>query len=376
MISLDNRLKGDALVLRPSMIKFEGSNKTDIEICESAYKPLPAYLNRQFIKILEDMGVPDSFFLKLQEKEVNRLRLITDNPTNASTFLKRQSVGEATHLPWLIMKLSSLKLSFRADGFLRNILEITFLMELRALKHKTRLPVEKGYHLHGIMDETDTLEEGQVYCTVRTDGVNRPIVRKQLVISRAPALHPGDVQIVEGIDVPPTSPLAELSNCIVFSQKGPRDLPSRLSGGDLDGDRYHIIWDEACRPMRLFSPADYPRKDPVDIGRTVERSDMTDFFITFMETDQLGRIAVLHRVLADQRDEGTMDDDCITLAEMHSTAVDFSKTGIPVCRIAFLDHWPMIHQSSLLPPQLRLLGRVFGGNLFQSNRSLGFCNRD
>ena len=72
MIALDSRLEGEALVLRPSMIKFDGSNKIDIEICESAYKPLPAFLNRQFIKILEDMGVPDKFFLDLQAKEVDR----------------------------------------------------------------------------------------------------------------------------------------------------------------------------------------------------------------------------------------------------------------------------------------------------------------
>lgn len=49
-----------------------------------------------------------------------------------------------------------------------------------------------------------------------------------------------------------------------------------------------------------------------------------------MESDQLGRIAVGHRVLADQREEGTLDEDCITLAQLHSDAVDFSKTGIPV----------------------------------------------
>jgi hypothetical protein len=91
-----------------------------------------------------------------------------------------------------------------------------------------------------------------------------------------------------------------------------------------------VIWDEECRPKRFLEPADYPRQEPVDIGRVVEPKDMTDFFIQFMETDQLGRIAVLHRVLADQNPEGTLHPSCITLAEMHSTAVDFSKTGIPV----------------------------------------------
>ena len=57
---------------------------------------------------------------------------------------------------------------------------------------------------------------------------------------------------------------------------------------------------------------------------------MTGFFIQFMENDQLGRIATLHQILADQKERGTMDPDCIRLAEMHSTAVDFSKTGVPV----------------------------------------------
>ena len=180
------------------------------------------------------------------------------------------------------------------------------------------------------MDETGFLEEGQIYCSVMVDGTRQCIVGHNLIISRAPALHPGDVQLVQGVVPPPGSPLLELSNCICFSQKGERDLPSQLSGGDLDGDRYYIMWDNRAKPKQYFSPADYPRPKPIDIGRTVQRNDMTDFFIKFMETDQLGRIAVLHRVLADQKPEGTTHPDCITLAEMHSTAVDFSKTGIQV----------------------------------------------
>lgn len=90
------------------------------------------------------------------------------------------------------------------------------------------------------------------------------------------------------------------------------------------------MWDDNALPKRTFAPADYARPTAIDIGRTVETSDMTDHFIQFMETDQLGRIAVNHRILADQEPSGTLHIDCITLAEMHSTAVDFSKTGIPV----------------------------------------------
>ena len=181
------------------------------------------------------------------------------------------------------------------------------------------------------MDETGYLQEGQIYCPVHSETGGIVIVGK-IVITRSPALHPGDVQYVEAVDVPEDSPLRVLHNCVVFSSKGERDLPSKLSGGDLDGDLYNIIFDRDLFPSEISEPADYPIVSPVDIGRQVTRSDMTDFFIRFMENDQLGRIAVSHVKLADQRPLGTFDPDCIVLASLHSTAVDFSKTGIPVSR--------------------------------------------
>lgn len=57
---------------------------------------------------------------------------------------------------------------------------------------------------------------------------------------------------------------------------------------------------------------------------------MSRFFTEFMKMDQLGRILTQHQILADQREAGTLDDDCIILAKLHSQAVDYSKTGIPV----------------------------------------------
>lgn len=330
MVSLDSRLQGECLFLRESMIKFPGSDSTDIEICGAANKPLPLYLNQQIIKILEDMGVEDDFFLDHQAKEVERLRMITSSPINASTFLRTQAVGEPIHLPWFINKLKSLKLSFHADNFLRDVLEIAVLIELRALKHKARIPVQKGYTLYGIMDETGVLEEGQIFCIIEINGKPRIITGKDLIITRSPALHKGDIQVVTGVTVPANSPLLQLRNCICFSQKGSRDLPSKLSGGDLDGDLYQIIFDPEARPKQVFQPADYCAKAPVELHRPVERQDMTDFFVKFMETDQLGRIATLHKIFADQKDDGVLNSDCLKLAEMHSTAVDFSKSGIPV----------------------------------------------
>lgn len=98
------------------------------------------------------------------------------------------------------------------------------------------------------------------------------------------------------------------------------------------GDLYNIIHDTTLFPSKIAEPADYTIQPPIDIGRIVQRQDITNFFIDFMINDSLGRIATLHMTLADQKDDGTFDEDCILLASLHSTAVDFSKTGIPVRR--------------------------------------------
>ncbi|KAL8871665.1 MAG: hypothetical protein Q9174_002555 [Haloplaca sp. 1 TL-2023] len=328
MISLDERLTGDVLCLRPSMIKFE-AHPTQIEICGAGFKTLPMYLNRQLIKILEDLGVPAQAFMDLQAEAVEQLRYTTENPINAGYYLQRNLIGKAARLPWLVRKLSYIGLSFSDDSFLRDTLELAVLIQLRELKYRSRIFVERGFLAYGIMDETDFLEEGQIFCSVRNQKTGL-VLTGRVIITRCPALHPGDVQYVEAVDVPQYSPLRAVHNCVVFSSKGIRDLPSQLSGGDLDGDLYNIIFDDSLMPTKLAEPADYPTAPPIDIRREVERSDITDFFVNFMENDQLGRIATLHQTIADQRPQGVFDPDCILLAELHSTAVDFSKTGIPV----------------------------------------------
>ncbi|KAJ6781681.1 hypothetical protein PWT90_07761 [Aphanocladium album] len=129
---------------------------------------------------------------------------------------------------------------------------------------------------------------------------------------------------------PESHPLRKLRNCIAFSQKGSRDLPSQLSAGDLDGDLYNVIWDPQARTRTTFEPADYTRVAPPSLDRPVTREDIANFFIDFMKSDILGLIAIMHQIVADVQVEGTNDDDCIKLAEMHSTTVDYSKTGIAV----------------------------------------------
>jgi hypothetical protein len=332
MLSLDSRLIGPKIRLRKSMIKFY-ANDTNIEICGSGITKLPCYLNAQLIKILEDLGVARDVFMELQRQEVKSLREAVRSPTQAAMFLEHSYIARSTRLPWLISLLKEMGLHHTQDKFLKQAVELAILVRLRDLKYRSRIRVPKAVTLYGIMDETGILKEGQVFVPVLVDNHREILVRDKVVITRSPALHPGDVQLVNAVDVPEDSPLRRLHTCVVFSQHGPRDLPSQLSGGDLDGDIFNIIYDDRFVLHRTAPAADYPRGKDVTLDRPVTIDDVADFFVTFMRQDQLGRIATTHKILADQRASGTFDPDCLTLAELHSTAVDFSKTGTPVCSL-------------------------------------------
>lgn len=183
------------------------------------------------------------------------------------------------------------------------------------------------------MDEFGFLREGQVYVTYDRMGGRHdfPPAEGRVVVTRSPALHPGDIQLAENVIPPAGHPLRALNNGVVFSSRGERDLPSQLSGGDLDGDIFNIIRDpHVVDTLETYEPADYPRVEPVVLNRNVMTSDITNFFVDFMKTDRLGVIATQHMIAADLHPEGTTHPDCVKLAELHSKAVDFSKSGIPV----------------------------------------------
>ncbi|KAI0885091.1 RdRP-domain-containing protein [Annulohypoxylon maeteangense] len=362
MLSLDDTLPGMVMRIRKeSMVKFESEDIRLLEICDMANKPIPLVLNRQMIKILEDMGVSGEWFLAAQNRELRRLREITAQIQNTVVFLKRQKIAEQINFSKFIRRLSRLEIDYRKDGFLCSAVETVVLREVRLLKHKARIPVEKGVTLFGILDEFNFLTEDEVYITFEHEKLagnrNFNLHEKLVLVTRSPALHPGDIQVRRAVIPPPGHPLRSLSNCIAFSQQGMRDLPSQLSGGDLDGDIYNIIWDKEAvdSAIREFEPADYPLVKPKNIGREVTPEDMTDFFVDFMATDQLGVIATKHMILADMKPVGTFDKECLLLAELHSIGVDYSKSGIPIdvsklrnltrtdCRPEFLAPAPPAH---------------------------------
>ncbi|EXJ91772.1 hypothetical protein A1O3_00322 [Capronia epimyces CBS 606.96] len=329
MLTLDTRLRGEQIRLRESMVKFIGSPSNELEICGTNRRPLPFKLNRQLIKILEDFGVSASVFEKLQEDDIQRLRLSASSRSVAVNFLIKRLSDSSNGLPTLLRHLEHIGIDATEDSFVREVLGALLQVQLREIKYRSRILVPGALTLYGISDETGWLKEGEVFVTfVEEESRKHSCLNGRVAVTRSPALHPGDVQVVQAVAPLPSSALWDLRNCVVFSQQGSRDLPSMLSGGDLDGDLYNIIYDEKLIPQQQADPAAYLPVQPPDIGRPVTVDDMANFFVDFMQNDQLGRIATLHQVFADR--DGTFSANCLLLAALHSTAVDFSKTGVPV----------------------------------------------
>lgn len=109
------------------------------------------YLNRPLIKILEDMGALPSAFNALQERALHTLHFITTHPINAARFLEHNLIGQAARVPNLIRAMNKILINFRDDHFLRDVVELAALVQLRDLKHRARMPIENGVTLMALL---------------------------------------------------------------------------------------------------------------------------------------------------------------------------------------------------------------------------------
>ena len=238
VLSLSNYLNGRRIQLRPSQIKFE-SDHTMLEVIRTS-QYLPAYLNRQAITLLSTLGIKDQTFMQMTQKMINSMTSMLSNPMSAIKMVcqNMDEYGNTNTMPRII----DAGFLGRGDPYILNMLNVFRVSKLKDLKEKARIHIPKGAFLLGMLDETDSLEEGEIYVRISdtTTGESsssrrKPPIVGRCVIYRNPCFHPGDVRTVLAVDCPK---LRHLYDVVVFSAKGFRDLPSMLSGGDIDGDDY------------------------------------------------------------------------------------------------------------------------------------------
>ncbi|CAL1696034.1 unnamed protein product [Somion occarium] len=375
MLSVDYRLTGRAICLRPSMIKFNAPDSRVIEIARAFDKPGPFYLNRPLIMILEELGVPYETFKDLQEAAVSEAQESVQSLGRAGKLLETYGLGNSFKMTSVMLSLEKLGVQPPMnDEFFQRMMDFSVNHVLRELKHHARIPVKDAWNLVGVADVHGFLEEGEVFIhVVPTNGQAPFYFEGRTLVTRSPTIHPGDVQIARAIGRPPPgSPFERetLRNCVVFSIKGNRPLPTCLGGGDLDGDIYCCTMLESLMPTRTYAPAQYSPAEKVLLDRPSTMEDVANFVTEYIYSDSLGLIAMQWLIIADQSSLGPRDPDCLLLSDLHSNAVDYPKSGrpVPVDKIPKLKHRVRPDWNA---PETLVEGSKLAEKFYESSRAIG-----
>ncbi|CAM1331261.1 RDR2 (predicted) [Pycnogonum litorale] len=318
LVMLDPGLQS-GLQLRKSMEKFQWTrNGPHLLTLVDVSKPSQcSSLNTQIVRLISSLGIPH--------------RILHSRLHSFFELIKRRTC-EVEHDRLLEQQEKLLKYAIfprpkfnkcREKVIFGDISQETIEWQLKKMKKgKLCIPIEKSRNLYGVPDPIGILEYGQCFIQVTID--NEPTVLSgKVVLTKNPCYHPGDVKVLEVVNVPE---LNYLFDCIVFPVKGERPHSNEISGGDLDGDKYFVSWDPQLIPKRCVNPAEYTARLN-ESGQRVRHSEITDHFCEY-DVELVGKIDTLYGRWF--KKNGAMSLECLELSNLFSKAVDIAKTGVKV----------------------------------------------
>ncbi|KAL4953606.1 RNA dependent RNA polymerase-domain-containing protein [Aspergillus filifer] len=364
--------------IRDSQFKFAALHK-GLEIIRWSQYSL-ASLNRQLILVLSTLGVPDTVFHQKLKSMLQNLDEAMESDPKAVYLLRKYVDPNQVTLTISQMVLDGFRRS--NEPFVVSLLTLWRAWHLKSLKEKAKIALEKAACLLGCMDETSTLKGyfsdnipkahasrqvkiaalPEIFVQVHRpeDGGKYEVIEGVCILARNPSLHPGDIRVVRAVNVPA---LQYLKDVVVLPQTGDRDVASMCSGGDLDGDDYIVIWDQDLLPDDWFrEPMSYISKKAQDLDHDVTVDNITSFFVMYMKNDCLPSIAHAHLAWGDYLEDGVNEAKCIELAQLHSDAVDYNKSGTPAVMKRALKpkQWPhFMERKSSSYPSGKILGQLY-----------------
>ncbi|KAG2701590.1 hypothetical protein I3760_06G052900 [Carya illinoinensis] len=325
------------LSLRKSMFRYKSlDTKLDV-LAWSKFQP--CFLNRQIITLLSNLGVKDQVFLKRQREAIDHLNAMLTDPSRAQEALEMMFSEDITKV---LKEMLICDYKPDVEPFLSMVLQTFRASKLMDIRFGTRIFVPNGRVMIGCLDETRALEYGQVFLqvsrfsrelcsqsshmfSVSSSNPKNFIFEGEVIVARNPCLHPGDVRVLQAVNVPA---LHHIVDCVVFPQKGKRPHPNECSRSSLDGDKYFVCWDRDLIPPLQAEPAEYIAAPTMQLDHDVTIEELEECFINNIVNENLGIIQRAHTVFADGEPCSAMTHKCLELAELYSIAVEFPKTGV------------------------------------------------
>ncbi len=305
VVMVDPRLKGQCLLLRPSMKKFDPGSKPfrELWLCDQSKPYTFGHLNRQFIMLLSSLGVKDEVFLRIQEEHFRLLKTMKTDPTSAFTLLQFDNQPD---------------LAYRTELLSGKVLSDLRKKLVRQLD-KLRLLIPDSRNVFGVCDPTGKLQYGECFFRYTERGLPKTLCGS-VVVAKNPCYLLGDVRVLKCVSVPG---LDHLVDCIVFPIQGDRPHPSEIAGSDLDGDQYFVCWDEGLIVLHTHEPYDYPSISAPETTSEVNRCMLIDYFAGYRSS--MGKIDAYYKEWAGMKGAGC--PECQDLGKLFSRSVDASKTG-------------------------------------------------
>ncbi|ETI27931.1 hypothetical protein G647_00380 [Cladophialophora carrionii CBS 160.54] len=320
VVTLEPRIeKGLWLKLRKSMKKFSGTTDMSFAVVEYSKPYTYGYLNDEIVLLLHSLGVEAAVFIEKLRQYHDVLEQSRTDPRCAFRLLS--SLGQASQAEKLLIEGME-----QAESGIRKLLAQEYdKMVNKREEQKTRILIPRSRLLFGVCDPYGVLKPDECFVrvTLEQSGAPMTITGANVLISRNPCLHPGDLRKLKAVENPK---LNHLVDCVVFSTQGKRPTADLMSGGDLDGDTFFVCWDPDLIPETLSEAAEYPGTKEAIRFSPITRDDLITYFAGYNNMS-LGRVKKLY--LGWARVSGPHSTQCQELNRLFSQCVDGNRIKIP-----------------------------------------------
>lgn len=346
------------MLLRNSQLKFQAPEcrKLDLRIASTTGDSHQSLFFPSALKAFEDSGADTTKIEDIYTKSYKNLRRTSTEGLDLLEQIFR--IPAHGRKPNVKAKYSLLALAVRLNhiGISPEQYQNTFLavylakIAERAYKRDLfKLPIPGSYCLLGLTDDYQILQPNEVFVHFQ-----EKTIEGEVLVYRDPIIHIGDIQIAKAIgrgvlrrrleksglgldDIGSRmNALTIMDNVIFFSQKDRPPLPNRLSGGDLDGDRFEVLTKDCgfwttnystSAPDSYTNDESGPLSQPGHDLKSFDISQLTGFIGHFIKNHCFEDLQDILMCLADQREGGMKHDDVKALAKWLSKAVDYAKSG-------------------------------------------------
>lgn len=302
---------------RPSMRKFNSSNNSTFGLVKTSKPYSFGSLNAEHVTLLVAMGIQDETIIQKQADYHDFLRAALSNTDEAFQLMVYQDeFRKAENL----LEHGIMAMQQEINSSVRK--EIAKGLNQRG-ERRVRIVLRSSRLLFGIAEPDSRLGPNDCYVRITVNGQPQTLTGWVLV-TRNPCLHPGDFRRLRAVDVPEYHHLVD---CIVFSTSTRlrRSHAAEMSGGDLDGDEFMVIFDEDLQPKTIFKPFSYPPANAKQHGN-INRTDMLRYFARF-NSSSVGRIKNLYLKWVAER--GLECGEALELCALFSKCIDGERMQIP-----------------------------------------------